>query len=66
MKLLSNVAGKVHVKEQDKGDGREEDEERDTAGAGRSCRKRGAIEGEQTSLLGLCLFVLLSVCVFIF
>lgn len=32
----------------------------------RWCRKRGAIEGEQTSLLGLCFFVLLSVCVFIF
>lgn len=56
----------MHVKEQDKGDGREADEERDRAGVGRRCRKRGAIEGEQTSLLGLCLFILLSVCVFIF
>lgn len=34
--------------------------------SGKKAQKRGAIEGEQTSLLGLCLFVLLSVCVFIF
>ena len=66
VKLVNNVEGNAHVKKRDKADGRERDEERDRAGVGRRCRKRGAIEEKQTSLLGLCLFVLLSVCVFIF
>lgn len=43
----------------------EADEKRDR-GMGRRCRSKDATEGEQSSVLGLCLFVLFCVGVFIF